>query len=74
MGSAELDKQQLIIFSHIITYGNAADRSVTENIRDEIETMWNEPKAVLKFGGTAFTVIFKITVTFQTAITDMDIH
>ncbi|HEY6064455.1 MAG TPA: peptidase M10 [Chitinophagaceae bacterium] len=74
MGSAELDNQHLIIFSHIITYGNAADSSVTENMRDEIETMWNEPKAVLKFDDTMFTVVFKITSSFQPAITDIDIY
>lgn len=38
MGSAEPDNQQLIIFPHIITYGNAADTSVTENMREKIET------------------------------------
>ena len=50
MGSAELDNQQLIIYSHIITYGNAADAALTEMMRDEIETMWNEPKGQLMFG------------------------
>jgi hypothetical protein len=47
MGSAELDlNHQLIIHSHFITYGNAADPAITENIREEIETMWNEPGAI----------------------------
>jgi len=74
MGSAELEHQQLIIFSHIITYGKAADPSVTENMRDEIETMWNEPNAELLFEGLQFKVIFKITSSFQPAITDIDIY
>ena len=45
MGEAELDlhKKQIIIYSNIITYGNAAAPELTEQIRDEIETMWNEP-------------------------------
>ena len=46
MGEAELDiyNGTIYICSHIITYGNAADEAVTELMRDEIETMWNEPK------------------------------
>ena len=74
MGTAEPDNQQLIILSHIITYGNAADPSVTENMREEIETMWNEPKAVLKFDDKELTVVFKITSSFQPAITNIDIY
>ena len=74
MGSAELDKGQLIIFSHIITYGKAAETSVTENMREEIETMWNEPKAGLLFEGLLFKVVFKITSSFQPAIADIDIY
>jgi len=51
MGSAELDihHRQLFVYSNIITYGNAANPGITEMIRDEIETMWNEPKANLRF-------------------------
>jgi hypothetical protein len=74
MGSAELSNQQLIIYSHIITYGNAASVDITENIRDEIETMWNEPKASLKLDGSMFNVVFRITAFFQPDIRDIDIY
>ena len=74
MGTAELNNQQLTIYSHIITYGNAADDALTEMIRDEIETMWNEPKASLMFDGSKFDVRFNITCSFQPAITDIDIY
>ena len=74
MGSAELYNQQLIIFSHIITYGRAADTSVTENMREEIETMWNEPQGSLKLNGLMFNVVFRITASFQPGINDMDIY
>ena len=49
MGEAEIDTtdQTITIHSHIITYGDAADEKLTENIRAEIETMWNEPKATI---------------------------
>ena len=74
MGSAELDNQQLIIYSHIITYGNAADNALTEMMRDEIETMWNEPKGSLTLDDLMFDVRFSITASFQPAITDIDIY
>jgi hypothetical protein len=74
MGSVELEKQQLIICSHIITYGAAADPAITENIRDEIETMWNEPKASLRFNSSTFNVVFRISASFQPNITDIDIY
>lgn len=63
MGEAELDPyhQTIIISSHIITYGNAADEKLTELIRDEIETMWNEPKGMVYINDTQFLVTFSIT-------------
>ena len=73
MGTAELDTIQLTIFSHIITYGNCADAVLTELMRDEIETMWNEPKGTLVLNGSKFNVRFLITASHQPAITDIDI-
>ncbi len=74
MGSAEIEKQQLIIYSHIITYGNVASLSITENIRDEIETMWNEPRASVKLNNSRFNIVFRITASCQPGITDIDIY
>jgi hypothetical protein len=74
MGTAELYNQQLTIYSHIITYGNAADAALTEMIREEIETMWNEPGGSLMFEGSRVNVRFNITSSFWPAITDIDIY
>jgi hypothetical protein len=76
MGSAELDihQRQLIIYSNIITYGNAADPQVTVSIGEEIETMWNEPQASLRFENFSFDVRFKIHAWFNPAITPFDIY
>ena len=49
MGTAEIENQSLTIYSHIITYGNAADESLTALIAEEIETMWNEPNGTVQF-------------------------
>src|SRR4026207_1492779 len=76
MGSAELDlhQHQLIIYSNIITYGNAADPVITESIRDEIETMWNEPQSVITFKALRFMVMFKINAWFQPRITPIEVY
>lgn len=74
MGTAEYDIQQLVITSHIITYGNAADAAITEMIRDEIETMWNEPQAVLVIEGYELLIRFKITAEYQPGISPVDIY
>jgi len=76
MGSAELDIShlQLIIHSHIITYGNAATPEITEQMRDEIETMWDEPEVSLEFNGLVFIVIFRITSSSQPNIQPIEIY
>lgn len=74
MGTIELHSNQLIIHSHIITYGNAADPAVTENIREEIEWMWNEPQAIIYIQGSPYQAQFLITASCQPAITAITIY
>lgn len=70
MGEVELYPRHktIIIKSNIITYGNAADEKVTESIRDEIETMWNEPKGTINLKGILFSVNFRITASLREGI------
>ena len=68
MGTVEIQTGTLIIASHIITYGNAADSILTEQIRDEIETMWNEPNAHIQFVGEDYLVQFKISAEYRQTI------
>jgi hypothetical protein len=74
MGTAEQENNQLIIHSHIITYGNVADPAITENIRDEIESMWNEPKGRIQIDDYSYWVVFKITASFQPGISAIEIY
>ncbi|HET9431094.1 MAG TPA: peptidase M10 [Chitinophagaceae bacterium] len=74
MGIAEFTKNYLLVHSHIITYGNAADLAITELIRDEIETMWNEPEASFQMQGLILKVHFKITAALQPEITPVEIY
>ncbi|MEO8712088.1 MAG: peptidase M10 [Parafilimonas sp.] len=75
MGEAEIDNyaRTIIINAHIITYGNAADENVTELIRAEIETMWNEPQGTTNLNGNTFSVSFHITAAFSTLIDEIEI-
>ena len=76
MGEAEINTQgrDMLIHSHIITYGTAADEAVTENIRQEIEWMWNEPQAQVVLGGTGYTVRFRITCALLPSISELEVY
>src|SRR6266487_1994334 len=76
MGLVEIDKKyfQILIYSNIIIYGNAANSEITEQIRDEIETMWNQPKASLQFKDLMCKIIFKISASFQPQIQPVEIY
>jgi hypothetical protein len=68
MGSVELHNNQLIIYSHIITYGNAANPDITELMREEIESMWNEARGMVMLKGNSVAVNFRISAFFEPGI------
>jgi hypothetical protein len=76
MGIAEVDNQAgvITIHSHIVIYGGAADPQLTEQIRDEIETLWNEPSASILIHSTPTLVRFRITAAFNPSITDLEVY
>jgi hypothetical protein len=74
MGEAEITTNNSItIHSHIITYGNAADEILTERIREEIETMWNEPKGLISIDRSSFQIVFRITREIKKEISELEI-
>jgi hypothetical protein len=75
MGEAEIDiaNGTVTIFSHIITYGNAADGAVTERIREEIETMWNRPRAAISLNRSQYTVIFRIGAEWKRNLSELEV-
>ena len=76
MGEAEIVTHQdtIIISSHIITYGDAADENITALIREEIETMWNEPKGKVYINGIQLFVTFSITAALRKNIEMEEIY
>lgn len=75
MGEVEIDSSRglLLIHSHIITYGNAADELVTERIRAEVETMWNEPHAKITINRTRFSIQFHISSQLKKDLSELDV-
>ena len=76
MGEIELDiyHHQLIIYSNIITYGNAVTTELTEQIREEIETLWNEPAGYSVLKEVRLNIVFKINAWMQNEITPLEIY
>ncbi len=74
MGTAEIAQQQLVIESKIITYGNAAAPELTGLMRDEIETLWNEPGTWLNIHDYLLQVVFRISAECIPGLSDMDIY
>jgi len=74
MGSVEIHNGQFNVYSHLVTYGNAADPATTELIRDEIETLWNEPASIINYKGISHTVRFQVTAAFEPGISALTIY
>jgi hypothetical protein len=71
MVTAELDlfQQQIILRAKIITYGNASTEEHTALQAQEIEMLWNEPRAIILIDKVSFTVNFRISHEWQPDIT-----
>lgn len=76
MGAAELDahRSTITIHSHFVFYGGAATPELAEQLRDEVETLWNEPKAQVEIARHLLTPQFRITAELVPAIQDIDIY
>ena len=75
MGEAELYSTGgvLTIHSHIVTYGKGADATLTEQIREEIEIMWNEPRGNTVLEEKTYTVQFRITAECRPQVTELEV-
>src|SRR5690606_36403888 len=74
MGIIEIQSlNTLVLSSHIITYGNAAEEAVTEQIREEIDILWNEPRATVLLQGGSYSILFNITAAHRPDITQEEI-
>lgn len=75
MGTVEVagSDKQILIQSHVITYGNATSAEITDRIRDEIETMWNEAQGRIVLDNESYLVQFRITAEMKANITELEV-
>jgi hypothetical protein len=75
MGEAEIltGHHTITIHSHIITYGSSANEQLTEDIREEIESMWNEPNGHVIVEDTTYALRFRITAAFRPDINELEV-
>lgn len=76
MGIIELDavNKQLNLHAWIITYGHLATENLTQEITEEIETMWNEPNGTVVLNGTTFHLRFHIRGWFRPDLQPDDVQ
>lgn len=73
MGTVEIIGSELIITSHVVTYGDASTAEMTHYIGEEIEAMWNAPQGKCELDDRSYTVRFRISTEFKPAIAPEEI-
>lgn len=75
MGEAEINHNEatIIIYSHIVIYGDHSNEEVTERIRKEIETIWNEPQASVYLNHSHYQLKFHITSQLKKDLDQMEV-
>ncbi|MCX8018951.1 MAG: peptidase M10 [Chitinophagaceae bacterium] len=75
MGIAEIleSENTIRISSHLIIYGNKASAELAELIREEIETLWNEPQGTVIIKGNSYRVIFQTTAQHRPDLTEREV-
>lgn len=76
MGEVELIpfSKELIIHSDFILYGNSATEVLCRLIAEEVEDMWNEPKAAVKISRESYSVRFRVRAWLQPQIQPQEIY
>lgn len=75
MGEAQVENSKglITIYSHLICYGHAASSRLAGQIRDEIETLWNEPQGRVLLGNQHLLVQFRITAECRPLVEEMEV-
>ncbi|GAA4319188.1 peptidase M10 [Compostibacter hankyongensis] len=76
MGGAYLyeSKQELVIRSVFVFYGDAADQALATRLAEETGQMWNAPGALIKAKGRLFAVRFEISGLYRADLSFDEIH
>lgn len=71
MGILELDQNRLHIYirAQIYLYGEAIDEDLAKRLEDEINSMWNEPRALVWMNRNPYLVLFQVGVSLYPSLT-----
>lgn len=75
MGEAELSiaARTITISSHFVFYGEAASSVLTEQLREEVETLWNEARGAVIVSGQEYRVQFRITSDYNRDPSELEV-
>lgn len=76
MGEVEIisSSRELVIHSSLIFYGSEATQVLCRQMREEVEEMWNEPRAVVRLNDGPYTVRFSIGAELKKEIEPEEIY
>ncbi len=75
MGTIEIiTANDILIRSHLVIYGDAANAEIAAYIREEVETMWNEPQGQVFIKNDIFNVRFTITTEYSPELESLTIY
>lgn len=76
MGIIEVDQQQVRVWirSHVFLYGSAISESLRVGMEEEINTLWNEPRALVWLNGIPYLVVFETRVFLFPDLKPVDIQ
>ncbi len=75
MGIAEIiANSELRISAHLILYGQAANPGIAASMQEEIETMWNEPQAIVHIHHLALALRFRISAEHRPDLSDLEVY
>ncbi len=75
MGILELDPHRLHIYirAHIFLYGTAIDEALAKRLEFEINSMWNEPRALVWMHRNPYLVMFQVGVSLFPELSPEDV-
>lgn len=75
MGELELNKDhsEIVIYSNIYLYGDAASEELAQRFCEEIETMWNEAEGSVVIDNKDYSIRFVIQGTFSPKLSELDV-
>ena len=75
MGIIEVDTSrcQIYIQSHFFLYGNALSETIRADMQEEMNTLWNQPRALVWLHSTPYLVNFQVEVFLKSTLVENEV-